>query len=98
MSQTLVREYERYQLDTYLKQHRYTWVRKMVRTFNNMLPAYVKVHWRYPEMISVPYTPKRFTLLKRFVKELSLLGKMALHIHRIKPYLKTVKSVKKLKK
>ena len=98
LSKTMIREYERYQLDHYLKNHRFKWVSLLTHKFNGLLPAYVKVHWRYPAMITLPYKLKPYTLGKRFVKELAMLGKTLLNIHHIRPYLKTVKSVQKLNK
>ncbi len=97
-SKSLKRDLERYLIHSYFVKHRFTFVRTLFHKLNALLPGYLKINWRYQEMIKTPYETKPSDLLKRVFKELVLWGKVALHANKIKPYMKTLKSVPKLEK
>lgn len=97
-SKTFNRELERYFLRKYLSEHRYTWVRNAFGIINNNLPGYLKLKWRCPEMIKSPYQHKQFTLTRRAFRELSMLGKVLWHVNKIRPYIDSLKSIRKLEK
>lgn len=98
LSKTLTRELERYSLQTYLSTHRYQWVQKAFQNANAKIPGYLRWKWRYPEMIRTPQLPRRLSLLRRTLNELSVLGKVLWHAKKIQPYIDNLRPVKKLER
>jgi len=98
LSKALTRELDRYRLLEYFSEHRFSLIRKGFKKINSMLPSYVKIVWRYSEMIQTTYPPRRIDLVTRVLKEGVMCLKMLAYIHKIKPYLKSLSTVKKLKK
>lgn len=97
-SATLKREVERYIINDYLKNHRLKLVRTMLKQFNKHAPGYVKISWRYQELIRTPYNISKTDLFKHIAKEAILLGKTLLHLNKIKAYTKTLSKPKKIQK
>ena len=97
VSSTLVRELDRYALQSYLSNHRFKWVQKTFAHINSSIPGYLRWKWRYPEMITTPVKPEFLHLLRLNIKEISSIGKVLLHANKIKPYLKSIRNIKKLK-
>ncbi|GAA0398311.1 hypothetical protein GCM10009133_03950 [Cocleimonas flava] len=96
VSTTLKRELDRYSLQSYLSNHRYQWVQKTFSNINQNIPGYLRWKWRYPEMIETPVKPRVFALTRLTLKEISSLAKVALHAKKIKPYIESIRSIKKL--
>jgi len=97
VTSTLKRELDRYSLQSYLSSHRYQWVQNSFANINQNIPGYLRWKWRYPEMIETPVLPKSFGLMRLTLREIALLGKVALHANKIKPYIQSIRSIKKLK-
>lgn len=95
---TLERELDRYALQTYLSNHHYQWVQNVFAYINKNIPGYLKWKWRYPAMIETPISSKRFNLLRLFFKELFSVFKLVRHVNKIKPYIRSIRSIKKLEK
>jgi len=98
ITKMFIRDYERYFIYDYLNKHRFGFLRHMVHKINALLPNYLRIVWLYQELIKTPYVASPFKLMARIAKESAVLPKVILHINKIKPYMKTVKSVKRLKK
>ncbi len=98
VTKSLVRELQRYGLLEFFTKNRFSIIRTTFKKLNARLPGYLKITWRYNEMIQSTYKIKRFDLVKRVLKEWYLGVKVLVHIDKIKPYLKTIRSVKKLEK
>ena len=96
VSTTLKRELDRYSLQSYLSNHHFQWVQKTFSKINQNIPGYLRWKWRYPEMIETPVSPKAFALTRLTLKEITSLGKVALHANKIKPYIESIRSIKKL--
>ena len=96
VSKTLRRELDRYALQTYLANHRYHWVKQTFANINQRIPGYLRWKWRYPEMIQTKVNPKSFSLLRLCTNEISALGSMLLNVNKIKPYINSIRSIKKL--
>lgn len=94
----LVRELERYALQTYLSKHRYSWVRKTFEKTNANIPGYLRWKWRYPEMIKTAHKTRRFSLLRRTFNELGRIVMMIPHIGKIQPYIDNLQTLKKLER
>ena len=97
VSSTLTRELDRYALQSYLSKHRYEWVKNAFAKINEKIPGYLRWKWRYPIMIETKVKQKPFALIRLSLKEISALAYMLLHANKIKPYLKSIRSIKKLK-
>ena len=97
-TKTLTRELERYSLQTYLSKHRYQWVRNAFQNANEKIPGYLRWKWRYPEMIRTPQQPRRLSLIRRTLNEMSVLGKVLMHAKKIQPYIENLRSIKKLER
>jgi len=95
-SKTLLRELERYQLQEYLSQHRFGWVEKLFKSFDSKVPGYLRSKWRYPTMIKTSQPQRSFNLLRRTLKEVSLVGKSIWHAKKVGTYFESLKPVKKL--
>ena len=98
VSTTLSRELDRYALQTYLSNHRYQWVQNSFAKINHNIPGYLRWKWRYPEMIQTQIKTKPLALLLLSIKEISALGSMLLNVNKIKPYINSIRSIKKLQK
>jgi len=98
VSKTFTRELDRYRLLEYFGKHRLSWVRTPFNRLNAKLPDYLKVVWRYSEMIQSPYPDKPIHLITRMLKEGLMSLKMLAYVHKIKPYIKSLTTVKKLNK
>lgn len=98
VSKTLSRELDRYSLQSYLSNHRFQWVQNSFATANKNIPGYLRWKWRYSEMIKTPVKPKAFKLIRLTIKELASLGRVFLHANKIKPYIESIRSIKKLDK
>ncbi len=98
VSKTLKRELARYSLQSYLSNHKYQWVQKSFSYINKRIPGYLRWKWRYPEMIQTAISPPSFSLIRLTIKEIALLGKVLLHVNKIKPYIQGIRSIKKLSK
>lgn len=90
------RDFDRYCLAEYFLKHRHEFFRNIIRKINAMLPDYLRVTWQYKEMVKTPYTTNPFRLTLRVLKEISVLAKVLFHVRKIQPYLKKIKSVKRL--
>jgi oxalate decarboxylase/phosphoglucose isomerase-like protein (cupin superfamily) len=97
-TKTLTRELERYSVQIYLSKHRYQWVRNAFQNANEKIPGYLRWKWRYPEMIRTPQLPRRLSLIRRTLDEMSVLGKVLWHAKKIQPYIDNLRSVKKLER
>ena len=95
LSSTLTRELDRYALQFYLSQHRFKWVQNTFAKINQNIPGYLRWKWRYSKMIKTPVEPKLFNLLRFCIKEIASVGKVLLHANKIKPYIKSIRSIKK---
>ena len=96
VSSTLSRELDRYSLQSYLSNHRFKWVKNSFASINQNIPGYLRWKWRYPEMIITPVKSKPFALIRLTIKEIALIGKVLLHVNKIKPYIQSIRSIKKL--
>lgn len=96
LSLTLSRELDRYALQSYLSQHRFKWVQNAFTKINQNTPGYLRLKWSYPEMIKTPVEPKLFHLLRLSLKEIASLGKVLFHVNKIKPYIQSIRPIKKL--
>ncbi len=96
ISSTLKRELDRYSLQSYLSNHRYQWVQNSFAKINQNIPGYLRWKWRYPEMIQTPVLPASFALIRLTIKELAILGKVLVHANKIKPYIQSIRSIKKI--
>jgi 5-methylcytosine-specific restriction endonuclease McrBC regulatory subunit McrC len=94
----LKRDYERYLIAEYFLKHPYQFNRQLFRLINGVLPNYLRIIWQYDEMVKTPYSANLLNLMARVLKELSALPKMMFHVSKIRPYLKSIKSVKRLEK
>ena len=95
-TKTLVRELDRYALQSYLSKHRYQWVKDSFAKMNQNIPGYLRWKWRYPTMIETPVKPRLFALIRLTLNELKSLAKVAWHANKINPYLDSIRSIKKL--
>jgi len=94
----LVRELERYALQSYLSKHRYAWVRKTFEHTNANIPGYLRWKWRYPEMIKTKHKMRTFSLLRRTFNELGRMIKMVPHLSLIRPYIDNLQTLKQLER
>ncbi len=97
-SKTLHRELERYFLQTYLSEHRFKWVRDTFQKINTNIPGYLRWKWAYPKMIKTPHENRRFQLTRRTLNEMAVLAKVLRYANKIKPYIDSLKTVKKLER
>jgi len=95
---TLVRELDRYALQSYLSEHRYQWVQNAFVKMNRNIPGYLRWKWRYPEMIKTPVKPRVLPLVRLTLHEIKSLVKVFWHANKIKPYLESIRSIKKLER
>jgi hypothetical protein len=96
ITKTLLRELDRYALQSYLSNHRFNWVQNVFTKINARIPGYLRWKWRYPEMIKTPVKPKFLHLLRLNIKEILTLGKVLLHVNKIGPYINSIRKIKKL--
>lgn len=92
----LVRELDRYALQSYLSQHRFEWVQNTFARINQNIPGYLRWKWRYPEMIKTHIKSKPFNLMRLTLKEICSLPKVLWHASKINPYIQNIRSIKKL--
>jgi len=95
-TKTLTRELERYALQEYLSKHRFQFIRNTFQTINLKIPGYLRWKWRYATMIKTPQISRRFSLIRRTLNEITVLGKVFLHANKIRPYINNLKLTKKL--
>jgi len=97
-SKTLVRELERYAVQTFLSENKYESVRNTFKDVNKKIPGYLRWKWRYPKMIETPVKPRKFRLIRRTFNEITVMGKVLWHSKKISPYIENLRSVKKLQR
>ncbi len=95
---TLIRELDRYALQTYLSEHRFQWVQNAFIKMNQNIPGYLRWKWRYPEMIKSPVKPRFLGLMRLTLHEIKSLAKVFWHAKKINPYLEGIRSIKKLER
>ncbi len=97
-SKTLTRELERYSIEEYLSRNRFQFVRNAFQFINSRIPGYLRWKWRYPEMIRTPLPPRRLGRIRRIFSEMAVLGKVLRHAPKIRPYIRNMRSPRKLER
>jgi hypothetical protein len=90
------RDYERYFMSEFFSKHQSKLLRDIFHKVNRLLPNYLRLSWQYESLIQTPYQVNLFNLLARVGKEVMMAFKVIPHVHKIKPYMNTVKPVQKI--